>query len=175
MEELLTPKEDAFCEFYVIAGCRKGVGAQAARDAGYPEKSAKAIASQLLKKPKIQKRIEEKVKEVASKVKMTADQAIQNIQDMANKRGKFSDTKPKECLAANIVICKIKGVKGLADKIVIEDRIPFDDMTLEELRALKKYIQEKGRLPKGTRLPDIRTAIGYISERLSEKSGTGNN
>jgi len=175
MEELLTPKEDAFCEFYVIAGCKKGVGAQAARDAGYPEKSAKAIASQLLKKPKIQKRIEEKIKEVASKVKMTADEAIQNIQDMANKRGKWAEASDTVSLNANINVCKIKGVKGLADKNVIEEEIPFDGLSLEELRALKKYLEEKNRFPRGTRLPDIRTVVGYLSERLPKESGTGDN
>jgi len=170
----LNLKEEAFCQNYVRLG-EERKGAEAARQAKYSPKSAKAIASQLLKRPEIQQRIEEVRKELSKKISMTAEQAIQNIQNMANREGKFDDTKPKEALAANITICKIKGVKGLADKVVIEEKIPFDGLGLEELRAIKKYLEEKNRFPKGASPPDIRTVAGYLSERLPKESGTGDN
>ena len=170
----LTLKEDAFCEAYILLG-ESRAGAKAARKAGYSEKSAKAIASYLLKKPEIRQRIEEKRKELAKKSTMSAEDAIRNIQDIANKEGKWEGASAKDSLNANITICKIKGVKGLADKVVIEERIPFDRMSLEELRAIKKYLEETNRFPKGARPPEIGTVTGWLSERLSEKSGTGDN
>lgn len=49
-EERLTPRQQRFIEYLLLT---MGNGAKAARMAGYSEKSAKEIAYQLLKEPKI--------------------------------------------------------------------------------------------------------------------------
>ena len=52
-EALKNPKEEAFCQYYTTIR-KKG---EAAKQAGYSEKSANSLAYQLLQKPTIQKRI----------------------------------------------------------------------------------------------------------------------
>lgn len=58
----LTRKESLFCQYYVIAFN----GADAARRAGYSEKTARHIAHENLTKPHIKKRIDELVVERAN-------------------------------------------------------------------------------------------------------------
>ena len=171
MARELTQQQIAFCKYYALYGGVKGAGTKSAKEARYKPKGAASMAYHLLKRPEIKERIEEEKKALADKVEMTAQDAIKNIQDCANKQGKFESASEKVALDANVLICKIKGVQGLADKVVIEQKIPYDNWSLEELRELKRT----GKVPRGKKIPDIRTISGFISERLSEKSGTGNN
>lgn len=164
-----------FYKYYVLNGAHKGAGSKSAREANYSSKNAGAIASQLLKRTDAQKWIDIEIQALADKVEMETTEIIRRYQDMARKQGDYSNATVTESERALKQLGKYKNMQGFAEKVIIEQQVPFDGLSLEELRELKKYIQEKGRLPKGTRLPDIRTAIGYISERLSEKSGTGNN
>lgn len=50
LEQILTPKQLAFCQYYII---NQGNGTQAAADAGYSKKHARTIASENLTKPDI--------------------------------------------------------------------------------------------------------------------------
>lgn len=68
-ENKLTRKEELFCQFYVIAFN----GADAARRAGYSEKTARNIASEYLTKPHIKARVDELVSQRAS---ITPDQIV---------------------------------------------------------------------------------------------------
>lgn len=79
-KDKLLPKEEKFCLFF-----RKKLGnkREAAIAAGYSEKSASAIASQLLKKTKILKRIEELAKDAERKTVMDTIERQERLTEIA--------------------------------------------------------------------------------------------
>jgi len=77
----LTTKQQAFVEHYL----RSWNASQAARDAGYSEKSARLIGSENLTKPDIQAAIEARLAEL----KMSADEVLARLADQA--RGSMAD------------------------------------------------------------------------------------
>lgn len=81
MGKKLTGKQAAFIEYY----CRCWNGAEAARLAGYSEKSARQIGHENLKKPHIREAIDEKLEEL----KMGTDETLVRLAEQA--RGSISD------------------------------------------------------------------------------------
>lgn len=67
-----TAKQRRFVEEYVV----DFNGSRAARDAGYSEKTACAIAAENLRKPHIQKAIRERIEELSRKTGVTAERAL---------------------------------------------------------------------------------------------------
>lgn len=68
----LTPKQRRFVEEYVV----DFNGSRAARDAGYSEKTACAIAAENLRKPHIQEAIRERIDELSRETGVTAERAL---------------------------------------------------------------------------------------------------
>lgn len=81
----LTQKQLEFIENYLA--CNNG--AKAARDAGYSDKRADAIAYENLRKPEIQKEIERRQKERLAALKMKADEVLNELSILA--RSDFKD------------------------------------------------------------------------------------
>lgn len=69
----LTPKQKAFCDYYI----QTGNASEAARKAGYSEKTAPFIGSENLKKPKISAYIAERLAEADKKRIADADEVMQ--------------------------------------------------------------------------------------------------
>lgn len=75
----LTPKQKRFCEEYM-----KDMNAtQAAIRSGYSEKTAKVIAAQNLSKLNVQEYIQELKNEVAERSKITVDEIVKDLTDIA--------------------------------------------------------------------------------------------
>lgn len=75
MSELKTPKRELFCKEYII----DLNGTQAAIRAGYSDKTANRIASELLSKPDIQARISELTSERMVRVKIDSDYVLNRL------------------------------------------------------------------------------------------------
>jgi len=156
-----------FYKYYVLHGACKGAGSKAAREANYSSKNAGSIASELLKRPDAQKWIDIEKQLLSEKVEMESSEIIRRYQDMARKEGDYSAATVTESERALKQLGKYKNMSGFADKVIIEEREPFDDWKLEELIEYKRT----GKVPQGKKLPNIRASRGFISRILSEKSG----
>jgi len=156
-----------FYKYYVLYGACKGAGSKAAREANYSSKNAGGAASQLLKRPDAQKWIELEKEALADKVEMTTTEIIKRYQDMARKQGDYEDATVTEAERALKQLGKYKNMQGFAEKVIIEEREPFDDWTLPELIEYR----ETGKVPQGKKLPNIGASRGFISRLLSEESG----
>jgi phage terminase small subunit len=77
----LTPKQERFCEEYVI----DLNATQAAIRAGYSEKTAKVTASKMLTKANVQERITELKNEINTRNGVSADFVINGIKEIAVK------------------------------------------------------------------------------------------
>lgn len=74
-----TEKQEAFCEEYV----KDFNGARAARAAGYSVDTARTIASSLLTKPDIKKRIAELAAKRKERLKVSSDRVIEELAKIA--------------------------------------------------------------------------------------------
>lgn len=79
--DVCTLKEDRFCQEYVIDGKKR----RAAVAAGFAERSAQVTASQLLKKPRVKKRIAGFQAERQKRTSITQDSLVYEIADAAFK------------------------------------------------------------------------------------------
>ena len=70
---VLTPKQQAFADYYIQTGC----AAEAARKAGYSEKTAPFIGAENLKKPQISAYIAERMAEETKKRVADANEVIE--------------------------------------------------------------------------------------------------
>ena len=78
-EKKLTEKQELFCQRYLI----DFNGTQAAKDAGYSEDTAHAIAWENLRKPEIQERINELRLDMGSKFNITRERIAQEYSKLA--------------------------------------------------------------------------------------------
>lgn len=72
MTQKLTPKQKKFCEYYI----QSGNATDAARKAGYSEKSAEAIGIENLRKPRISAYIAERIADQDKKLVADADEVL---------------------------------------------------------------------------------------------------
>lgn len=156
-----------FYKYYVLNGAHRGAGSKSAREANYSSNNAGAIASQLLKRPDAQKWIDLEQKALADKVEMETTEIIKRYEDMARKKGDYENASVTEAERALKQLGKYKNMPGFAEKVIIEEREPYDGWTLEELLEYKTT----KKVPKGKKLPNIRASRGFISRILSEESG----
>lgn len=164
-------QQHLFYKYYALYGGGKGAGSKAAREAGYSTKNAGGAASQLLKRPDAQKWIDLEKKALADKVEMETVEIISRYQDMARMEGDYEEASVADAERALKQLGKYKSMRGFAEKLIIEHKVPFQDWSVEERDA---YI-EKGIVPKGRRLPEIEGIGPIISGTISEKSRAGNN
>ena len=80
MKDELTPKQKAFAEYYI----ETGNATEAAKRAGYSEKTAVAIGFENLRKPKISQYIAERTKSIDEKRIATADDVMMFLTKMMN-------------------------------------------------------------------------------------------
>lgn len=75
MMDKLTPKQQAFCEYYI----ETGNATEAAMRAGYSKKTAGAIGDENLKKPYIREYIDKKLAEMSDKRVATAQEVMETL------------------------------------------------------------------------------------------------
>ncbi len=122
-EGKLTPKQEAFVDAYI----ETGNATEAAKRAGYSEKTAGAVGAENLKKPKIKQAIEARQAEIHSE--RTADMAeIMEFLTSAM-RGELTDE--------NIVV---EGAgDGISEARIIETRISSRDRLNAAQQLLKRF------------------------------------
>ncbi|MCT3065021.1 terminase small subunit [Lactiplantibacillus pentosus] len=86
MTRKLTPKQRKFADEYI----KSGNAADAARKAGYSERSARSVGQENLTKPDIKQYIDEQMAEIASKRIMDATEAVELLTSIA--RGETKET-----------------------------------------------------------------------------------
>jgi len=97
----LTPKQERFCLEYV----KDLNGTQAAIRSGYSEKTANSISTENLSKPYILERVQELKKGAASRSRMTTDDIIKGLSDIAE----ATDEKSADRIKAYEVVGKLIG------------------------------------------------------------------
>ncbi|WP_308575523.1 terminase small subunit [uncultured Fusobacterium sp.] len=75
MKEKLTPKQKAFCEFYIETGNQT----EAAIKAGYSKKTARVIGQENLLKPAIKEYLEKRLAEIDAKRIANADEVLEYL------------------------------------------------------------------------------------------------
>ncbi|QHS19959.1 terminase small subunit [Lactiplantibacillus plantarum] len=86
MKRKLTPKQQRFADEYI----KSGNAADAARKAGYSNRSARSVGQENLTKPDIKQYIDERMAEIASKRIMDATEAVELLTSIA--RGETKET-----------------------------------------------------------------------------------
>lgn len=81
----MTPKQKKFCEYYI----QSANATDAARKAGYSEKTAEAIGHENLKKPEIKAYIQERMDDQDKELIADADEVLRFYSDVM--RGKIKD------------------------------------------------------------------------------------
>lgn len=136
----LTPKQKAFCDYYI----ELGNATEAAKKAGYSERYANTNASKLLQNTTIKKRIEERMEKAASERIMNAQEALEILSSIA--RGEATE---------EVVTPSGKVQKRRAD---IASRLRAIDSlmkrynviaSLEKTQAEAELIREKTKMLKG--------------------------
>lgn len=78
MAKKLSIKQERFCEHYIITLC----ATEAAKKAGYSDKTAYSIGHENLRKPEIEKRIQKLKKERSERVQIDADWVLKQAKNM---------------------------------------------------------------------------------------------
>jgi phage terminase small subunit len=125
---ILTPKQERFCQEYII----NFNGTKAAEDAGYSKRSARVTACRLITKANILKRITELLKDRSERTKITQDMVIQELASLG-----FADmadyAEIEEGGGFKIYPFKdLKEGKTRVIKSIKEDRIMKDDPKSKE-------------------------------------------
>lgn len=138
----LTAKQQRFVEEY----CSNGFNAtQAAKSAGYSEKTAWSIGQENLKKPLVKEALDKFMQESSQRNKITVDTLLSELEE-ARKIALSAET-PQSSAAVTATMSKAK-LLGL-DKQVIElsgkDGGPIKtmQMTKEDFAELKKQVMEE--------------------------------
>lgn len=112
MKEKLTPKQKAFCEFYIETGNQT----EAAIKAGYSKKTARVIGQENLLKPAIKEYLEKRLAEIDAKRIANADEVLEYLTKVI--RGEEKDQ------------------FGLETSI--QDRLKAGELLLKRYRAFEK-------------------------------------
>lgn len=110
--EGLTAKQERFVAEYLV----DSNASRAARAAGYSERTATRIGSELLTKPAVKAAITEARKRIAAKLELSAEKVLADIERIANKAErakKFGDAlKGKELLGKHLKLFTEKHEHG---------------------------------------------------------------
>ncbi|KYG34920.1 terminase small subunit [Alkalihalobacillus trypoxylicola] len=122
---------------FVNAYLKSGVGRKAALEAGYSEKSADSMASQILKLPKVKKAIQAKEKEFEMASLVTVENVLAGILDIANHK---EATRTEKLNAYKLLG---QHLAMFTDKQIIQNEHsnPFEQMSDDEI--LKAYEEQK--------------------------------
>lgn len=139
----LTPKQEAFIDAYI----ETGNASEAAKRAGYSEKTARAVGAENLTKPYIKAAIEARQAEIRSK--RTAD--ITEVMEFLTSalRGKLTDD--------NIVV---EGVgDGISNARIIETRISSRDRIKAAENLLKRFPGKLDKAEQKARIKRLETEL----------------
>lgn len=128
-KKILTPKQERFCEEYVV----DLNGTQAAIRAGYSEKTAQEQASQNLSKLIIQNRVSELKKEISDRNKITVDECVSILADLA----RFDLNKIYNDDGSIKPISEIPERERKAIEAFETDETKLDGMKIGDVRKLK--------------------------------------
>jgi phage terminase small subunit len=127
---VMTARQRLFCEYYI----QSGNAAEAARKAGYSERSAKDIAFSNLEKDHIKKYIEKRLEDIRRKTCASTDEIYLMLTDII--RGYLEEE--------NIVVEGVAEGVSMARKIntipKIRDRIRASEVLLDKLEKLKESV-----------------------------------
>jgi phage terminase small subunit len=108
-KKMLTPKQQRFVDEYLI----DLNATQAAIRAGYSEKTAKSIGQENLTKPDLAKAVQERIKERESRVEITQDKVLKDIELIKQDamRKKLNNAGDEEMLNHNAALkaCELQG------------------------------------------------------------------
>lgn len=124
----LTQKQEAFVDYYI----ETGNACEAARRAGYSERTARSIGKENLTKPYIQQAIEARHEEIKSKRTATVTEAMEFLTSVM--RGEITE---------EVVVVEGKG-DGLSEARLVEKAPSVADRTKAADNILKRF----GRPPK---------------------------
>ena len=125
----LNEKQKAFCEYY--ASCFNA--AEAARKAGYSEKTARTIGQQLLTKLDIQKYLQE-LKEAAQSSRIaTIDEVLEYLSDTMRNKEEQTKERTKAAQILRDALGSAKNDGGGEVRIVIERQVK--DLSLNKERG----------------------------------------
>ena len=140
----MTPKQRKFCDEYI----KTGNATQSAINAGYSQKTARAIGAENLTKPDIKKYIDSKLKDISNNAIATAEETLailtqivrgEHTEQAITAEGDVIDKRPdtNQVIRASAEILKRY---PLAQDINIKGSLkvsnPFENLTEEELRIL---------------------------------------
>ncbi len=140
----MTPKQRKFCDEYI----KTGNATQSAINAGYSQKTARAIGAENLTKPDIKKYIDSKLKDISNNAIATAEETLtiltqilrgEHTEQVITAEGDVIDKHPdtNQVIRASAEILKRY---PLVQDININGNLsvsnPFENLTEEELRIL---------------------------------------
>jgi phage terminase small subunit len=153
----LTPKQDRFCQEYLV----DLNATQAAIRAGYSEKTANVIGHENLNKPEIQERIQAKMNRRAERTEITADRVLEeiariafsDISEVLEWDGRTFTIKPfakltKAQLAAIAEMNESVTVAGASQKIKFHDKLGALEKLGKHLGLFKETIDLNINPPK---------------------------
>lgn len=134
----LTPKQKAFADYYLECGN----ASEAARKAGYSEKTAPFIGAENLKKPKVFAYIAERMAQTEESRIASADEVLQFYSDVM--RGKVKDQFGLDAALTDRLNAGKELMKrhAAAGNITIGTQKPEDDALTKSLRELAEELME---------------------------------
>lgn len=134
----LTPKQKAFADYYLECGN----ASEAARKAGYSEKTAPFIGAENLKKPKVSAYIAERMAQTEESRIASADEVLQFYSDVM--RGKVKDQFGLDAALTDRLNAGKELMKrhAAAGNITIGTQKPEDDALTKSLRKLAEELME---------------------------------
>lgn len=147
-EGKLTPKQEAFVDAYI----ETGNATEAAKRAGYSEKTAGAVGAENLKKPKIKQAIEARQAEIRSK--RTAD--ITEVMEFLTSalRGELTDE--------NVVV---EGAgDGISKARIIETKISSRDRIKAAENLLKRFPGDLDKAEQKARIAKLEASLKAMED-----------
>lgn len=136
----LTPKQKAFCDYYI----ETGNASEAARKAGYSEKTAHRIGQENLQKPAIKQYIAERMEKTASARILDAQEALEILTSIA--RGEAEE----EVVTASGKVVTKKADINQQQKAIDSLMKRFNVIaSLEKTQAEAEFLREKTKMLRG--------------------------
>lgn len=148
----LTEKQKRFVDYYV----ETGNASEAARRAGYSERTCRVTGLENLTKPAIKAAIDARLKELDSKRIASADEVLQFL--TSSMRGELKDE--------NIVVEGSGG--GASSARIVETRISTRDRIEAAKSLLKRYPMEMDKKEQRLRLEKLEQVIKAVEQHAED-------
>ena len=169
MKHKLTVKQQKFCDEYI----RSGNATEAALKAGYRSRTAYSIGNENLKKPKLKKYIEEKIKEIESAKLATAKETLEYLTSVM--RGEQTETVvTAKGLYKNVEVSakdRITAAKELLKRYPVD---PLSKMQLRKINAEADLTEARVKAMQGnntTQEDKVAKMMGELQDAIRENTG----